>query len=133
MKHATGMETYTKIFFWCIFNLVAILTVQFDDVTVKTIYNFFMACTRQLEILAIVLPLFNVCFLKKVGFLLFYLYFFKAEQCSEGHFRWEQVAMALTGDPRLGAHSSVLSSVYVCMYQCIYPALFTQSPPVPPN
>ena len=40
MKHVTGMETCTKIFFWCIFNLVAILTVQFDDVTVKTIYNF---------------------------------------------------------------------------------------------
>ena len=69
-----------------------------------------------------------------MGFLWFYLYFsFKAEQCSEGHFRWEKVAMVLTGNPRLGAYSSVLSSVYVCMYQCIYPALFTQSPPVPPS
>ena len=51
-----------------------------------------------------------------MGFLRFYLYFFKAEQCSEGHFRWEQVAMVLTGDPRLEAYSSVLSSVYA--YVC---------------
>ena len=43
-----------------------------------------------------------------MGFLWFYLCFFKAEQCSEGHFRWEQDAMVLTGYPRLGAHSSVL-------------------------
>ena len=35
---------------------------------------------------------------------------------TEDHFRWEQVAMVLTRDPRLGAHSSVLSSVYV--YVC---------------
>ena len=67
-----------------------------------------MACTRQLEILATVLPLFKVCFLKQMGFLWFYLYFFKAEQCSEGHFSWEQDAMVLTGYPRLGAHFSVL-------------------------
>ena len=39
MKHATGMEICTKIYFLFIFNLEAILTLQFDDVTVKTIYN----------------------------------------------------------------------------------------------
>ena len=50
--------------------------------------------------------------------------------------------MVLTGDPRLGAHSSVPSLVYVYVcrgawepgtYECIYPAVFTQSPPIPPN
>ena len=35
MKHATEMETCTKIYFLFIFNLV---TLQFDDVTAKTIY-----------------------------------------------------------------------------------------------
>ena len=47
MKHATEMETCTKIYFLFIFNLMymrirkklAILTLQFDEVTVKTIYN----------------------------------------------------------------------------------------------
>ena len=43
-----------------------------------------------------------------MGFLGFYLYFFKAEQCSEGHSRWEQDDMVLTGYPRLGGHFSVL-------------------------
>ena len=49
MKHATGMETFTKIYFLFIFNLVKIRirktspfwtshSLQFDDVTVKTIY-----------------------------------------------------------------------------------------------
>ena len=45
-----------------------------------------------------------------MGFLGFYLYFFKAEQCSEGHFRWEQDDMVLTGYPRLGGHFSVLKA-----------------------
>ena len=47
MKHATEMETCTKIYFLFIFNPMqmrilknlAILTLQFDEVTVKTIYN----------------------------------------------------------------------------------------------
>ena len=46
MKHATELETCTKIYFLFIFNLVlirirktSILTVPFDDVTVKTIYT----------------------------------------------------------------------------------------------
>ena len=43
-----------------------------------------------------------------MGFLWLYLYFFKAEQCSEGHFRWEQDDMVLTGYLRLGARFSVL-------------------------
>ena len=47
MKHVTGMETCTQTYFLFKFNLVqikvsynlAILTLQFDDVTVKTIYR----------------------------------------------------------------------------------------------
>ena len=47
MKHGTGMEPCTKIYFLFTFNPVnirirknlAILTLQFDDVTVKTIYS----------------------------------------------------------------------------------------------
>ena len=45
MKCATGMKTCTKIYFLFISSLVqvippiAILTLRFDDVTVKTIYK----------------------------------------------------------------------------------------------
>ena len=43
MKYATGMETCTKIHFFVYLqpsvNNLAILTLQFDDVIVKTIYS----------------------------------------------------------------------------------------------